>query len=107
MGNRTSNSTSHSPQYGKIVLVLHSHLPYYRHHGMWPFGEENLYECMAETYIPLLDALLELQAEGIRANITIGVTPILCEQLADPHVAALRELKSAELRARAAKLLDR
>lgn len=71
---------------GSLLIVLHSHLPYYRKHGMWPFGEENLYECMAETYIPLLNAIRELQAEGIKANITLGLTPILCEQLADPDL---------------------
>ena len=29
---------------GQFVFMLHSHLPYYRKAGMWPFGEENLYE---------------------------------------------------------------
>lgn len=72
--------------YGSFVLMLHSHLPYYRKAGMWPFGEENLYECMAETYLPLLNALSELLDEGIKAGITIGLTPILVEQLADPYL---------------------
>lgn len=71
--------------FGSFVFMLHSHLPYYRKHGMWPFGEENLYECMAETYMPLLNALFELKAEGIQANLTVGITPILAEQLADKH----------------------
>jgi 1,4-alpha-glucan branching enzyme len=66
--------------------MLHSHLPYYRKAGMWPFGEENLYECMAETYLPLLNALTELKEQGIRANLTLGVTPILAEQLYDEHL---------------------
>lgn len=70
-------------KFGSFVLMLHSHLPYYRKHGMWPFGEENLYECMAETYMPLITALNELKEEGVRASITIGITPILAEQLAD------------------------
>lgn len=70
---------------GTFALVLHSHLPYYRKAGMWPFGEENLYEAIAETYLPLLDALNELLAEGIPAKISLGLTPILLEQLADPH----------------------
>ena len=26
---------------GQFVFMLHSHLPYYRKAGMWPFGEEN------------------------------------------------------------------
>lgn len=53
---------------------------------MWPFGEENVYECMAETYIPLLNAIADLWDEGIAAKLTIGITPILAEQLADPHM---------------------
>ncbi len=71
---------------GSFVLMLHSHLPFYRKAGMWPFGEENVYECMAETYIPLLNIIDELWNEGIRANLTIGITPILVEQLADRHI---------------------
>jgi 1,4-alpha-glucan branching enzyme len=66
--------------------MLHSHLPFYRKAGMWPFGEENLYDCMAETYLPLLNALNELREEGIQAKITVGITPILAEQLADEHL---------------------
>ncbi len=73
-------------QYGSFVLMLHSHLPFYRKAGMWPFGEENLYDCMVETYIPLLNALNELKEEGIQAHITVGITPILAEQLADEHL---------------------
>lgn len=71
---------------GQFVFMLHSHLPYYRKAGMWPFGEENLYECMAETYIPLLSAIAELWDEGIKAKLTIGITPILAEQLNDDHL---------------------
>ncbi|MEB3328691.1 MAG: 1,4-alpha-glucan branching protein domain-containing protein [Candidatus Sericytochromatia bacterium] len=71
---------------GTFSLVLHSHLPYYRKAGMWPFGEENLYEAMAETYLPLLVAIDELLAEGVQAKLTIGVTPVLAEQLADEHL---------------------
>ena len=71
---------------GSFVFVLHSHLPYYRKAGLWPFGEENLYECMAETYIPLLDVIHELHEEGIQAKLTVGITPILAEQLADEYL---------------------
>ncbi len=73
-------------KYGSFVLMLHSHLPFYRKAGMWPFGEENLYDCMVETYIPLLNALYELREEGVKAQITVGLTPILTEQLADEHL---------------------
>lgn len=71
---------------GSFALVLHSHLPYYRKAGMWPFGEENLYEAIAETYLPLLNAFNELRDEGVAAKVTIGITPVLAEQLADEHL---------------------
>jgi 1,4-alpha-glucan branching enzyme len=53
---------------------------------MWPFGEENLYEAIAETYLPLLNAIDELREEGIAAKLTVGITPVLAEQLADEHL---------------------
>lgn len=55
---------------------------------MWPFGEESVYECMAESYIPLLNAIDDLYKEGIQAKLTIGLTPILAEQLNDPDLHA-------------------
>jgi len=71
---------------GAITFVLHSHIPYVRRAGRWPHGEEILYEAMAETYIPLLNALFELKDEGIEPRLTLGLTPILLEQLADKDV---------------------
>lgn len=71
---------------GSFVFMLHSHLPWYRKAGMWPFGEESVYECLAETYIPLLNAVADLYDEGLPAKLTIGLTPILQEQLADEHL---------------------
>ncbi len=71
---------------GSFVFMLHSHLPWYRKAGMWPFGEESVYECLAETYIPLLNAVSDLYDEGLPAKLTIGLTPILQEQLADEHL---------------------
>ncbi len=71
---------------GYLTFVLHSHMPYVRQAGRWPFGEEMLHEAMAETYLPLLNALYDLRAEGIPYRLTVGITPILAEQLADPEV---------------------
>lgn len=71
---------------GGFTFVLHTHMPFYRGAGMWPHGEENLHEVMAETYIPLLQALTDLYEAGITAKITLGITPVLLEQLADPLV---------------------
>jgi len=53
-------------------------------HGVWPHGADWLNECCAETYIPLLNVCFQLVSEGISPKITIGLTPVLCEQLADP-----------------------
>jgi len=73
---------------GAFTFVLHSHLPYCRSAGRWPHGEEWLHEAASETYIPLLDALYELKQEGFSFRLTISLTPILVEQLADPLVIA-------------------
>lgn len=54
--------------------------------GRWPHGEEWIHEAAAETYIPLLNALNELKEEGIDFHLTIGLTPILVEQLSDADV---------------------
>ena len=69
---------------GHLAIVLHSHLPYVLTHGVWPHGADWLNECCAETYIPMLDVCNRLVSEGISPKFTIGLTPVLCEQLADP-----------------------
>ncbi len=71
---------------GAFTFVLHSHLPYARLAGRWPHGEEWIHEAASETYIPLLNALYDLKAEGIQFKLTLGLTPVLCEQLADADV---------------------
>ncbi|GAG01551.1 unnamed protein product, partial [marine sediment metagenome] len=71
---------------GAFTFVLHSHLPYCRKAGRWPHGEEWLHEAISETYVPLLNALHDLRDEGIAFGLTISLTPVLAEQLADPDV---------------------
>jgi 1,4-alpha-glucan branching enzyme len=71
---------------GAFTFVLHSHLPYARLAGRWPHGEEWIHEAATETYIPLLQMLNDLQADGVAYRITIGITPVLAEQLADADV---------------------
>jgi 1,4-alpha-glucan branching enzyme len=71
---------------GAFTFVLHSHLPYARLAGRWPHGEEWIHEAASETYVPLLQALYDLKEGGIAFKLTIGITPILGEQLADPTV---------------------
>jgi 1,4-alpha-glucan branching enzyme len=71
---------------GAFTFVLHSHLPYARQAGMWPHGEEWIHEAIAETYVPLLNALYDLRDEGVQFRSTIEITPILAEQLSDPLI---------------------
>ncbi len=73
-------------KHGIFTLVLHSHIPYCRKSGVWPAGEEWLFEAMNETYIPLLRVLRQLMLDGIRPRLVIGVVPILAEQLADRYL---------------------
>jgi 1,4-alpha-glucan branching enzyme len=67
-----------------FVLTLHGHLPYVLHHGRWPHGSVWLSEGALDSYLPLIEALQQLERERIRAPITLGVTPILANQLAHP-----------------------
>ncbi len=68
---------------GYLSVVLHSHLPYVLSHGRWPHGTDWLCEAAAETYLPLLRIMHELIAEGYRPKLTMGLSPVLCEQLSD------------------------
>jgi 1,4-alpha-glucan branching enzyme len=63
-----------TPPRGALSIVLHSHMPYVEGFDTWPFGEEWLWEAVATVYLPLLDVL-----DG--APVTVGLTPVLCDQL--------------------------
>jgi len=75
--------TTGSPQAacGAFTFVLHGHLPYVLAHGTWPHGSDMLFECTAESYIPILRVLERLVGEGISPKVTLGITPVLAEQL--------------------------
>ena len=53
-------------------------MPYVEGYGSWPFGEEWLWEAMATSYLPLLDVL------DAAPELTLSLTPVLCDQLAAP-----------------------
>ena len=79
---------------GALALVLHTHMPYVEGFDTWPFGEEWLWEAVAGVYLPLLDVL-----EG--APVTVGLTPVLCDQLetmrgdaGDRYLRFLREIRA-------------
>jgi 1,4-alpha-glucan branching enzyme len=60
-------------------------MPYVEGFGTWPFGEEWLLEAIASCYLPLID-LLERAGERQGAVATVGITPVLADQLALPEV---------------------
>jgi hypothetical protein len=82
-----------SPRRGALALVLHTHMPYVEGFDRWPFGEEWLWEAVATVYLPLLELL-----DG--APVTLGLTPVLCDQLeamrgdaGDRYLRFLREIR--------------
>ena len=73
---------------GFLAFTLHAHLPWVVHHGTWPHGMEWLHEAAAETYLPLLRMLTNLERDGIPANLNISLSPVLLEQLSHPTFQA-------------------
>lgn len=69
---------------GNYVLILHTHLPWVLHHGVAPHGVDWLNEAVAECYIPLLNVFNDLNDNGIKPNVTLDISPVLCEQLEHP-----------------------
>ncbi len=63
-----------APGLGALALVLHGHMPYVTGFGTWPFGEEWLWEAIATVYVPLFETI-----DG--RPVTLGLTPVLCDQL--------------------------
>jgi 1,4-alpha-glucan branching enzyme len=83
---------------GELAIVLHTHMPYMEGggdwpvaldaylgapagFGTWPFGEELLFEAVASCYVPLLGVL---NRTGPPAQVTLSLTPVLCDQLTHP-----------------------
>ena len=69
-------------------------MPYVEGFGTWPFGEEWLWEAVACVYLPLLDLL-----DGV--PVTVGMTPVLCDQLeamrgepGERYMRFLREIRA-------------
>ncbi|MHB8512330.1 MAG: 1,4-alpha-glucan branching protein domain-containing protein [Actinomycetota bacterium] len=70
----------------KFAFVLHTHLPYVRHNGTWPCGEDFYHQAATESYLPLIAMLQRLEAAGLRNVLTLGITPVLAEQMRDAHM---------------------
>jgi 1,4-alpha-glucan branching enzyme len=71
-----------------FVLTLHGHLPYVLQHGRWPHGSVWLCEAAFDSYLPLIEALQRLEREKIPTPITLGITPVLANQLSHPAFAS-------------------
>ena len=66
---------------GRLAIVLHSHMPYVEGHGVWPFGEQWLWEVVASSYMRVADV--------VRGSpVTVGVTPVLADQFESMRGAA-------------------
>ncbi|HEX6293294.1 MAG TPA: 1,4-alpha-glucan branching protein domain-containing protein [Herpetosiphonaceae bacterium] len=87
---------------GNVAIVLNAHFPYVRRAGRWPHGEESLHEVIAESYVPLLTMLHDLRSSGRSWPLTVSISPVLLEQLADPVIAKHFIVWLGNLRERAA-----
>ncbi len=87
--------------FGTVAIVLHSHIPYVLGHNQ--LEEEWLFEAVAESYLPLLYGFRRLILQDISPQVTLGLTPVLLEQLADPRFAS-RFVSYVERKAQAAGL---
>lgn len=90
---------------GYVALILHAHLPFVRHPEHERFLEESwLNEAITETYLPLLQVFRGWRRDGLRARITLTLSPTLCAMLQDPllrqryarHLDALVDLAHRE-----------
>lgn len=71
---------------GEVAFVFHTHLPYVRGHGVWPVGEEWVFQAWAESWLPVTDVLLRLAEDGHRDVLTLGVSPLVAHQVSDPRL---------------------
>ncbi len=92
---------------GAQCLVLHAHLPYIRHPEHQHFLEENwLFEALNETYLPLLQMLERLHAQGLQDCLALSLSPTLLNMLRDPllqqrylaHLETMQRLAEQEMR---------
>ncbi len=72
----------------ELALVLHTHLPWVAGHGRWPVGEEWLHQARTASWLRVTRVLERAGAAGMRDVLTLGVTPTVAWQVADPRLAA-------------------
>ena len=76
---------------GSFVFMLHSHLPFYRKAGIWPFGEENLYEAaktaIEKAYPDLLSTLRQKYPDLNETEVRVCL--MSCTDLSNTEIADL------------------
>ena len=91
---------------GYLSILLHAHLPFIRHPEHAEFLEERwLFEALSECYLPLIDALGRLEADGVPGRIALSISPALGAMLGDEllraryrrHLDRLLELAEREV----------
>ncbi|HEY4223480.1 MAG TPA: 1,4-alpha-glucan branching protein domain-containing protein [Myxococcota bacterium] len=81
-----------------LVIALHGHLPYINHPEHELFLEEDwLFEGLADCYLPILAMLDGWRSDGVKAQITLGLSPPLLSMMANHK---LRERAARYLEAR-------
>ena len=69
---------------GYLALVLNAHLPFVRQPDYPSFLEERwLFEAISESYLPLLRALRNLEADNVPYHLTLVLSPTLTAMLGD------------------------
>ncbi|MDY6795316.1 MAG: 1,4-alpha-glucan branching protein domain-containing protein [Actinomycetota bacterium] len=69
-----------------FAIFLHSHMPYVRHNGDWPCGEQWLLEAWAESYLPLWKTIEDITSGLLPGKLALTMTPVLAEQLRDEYL---------------------
>jgi 1,4-alpha-glucan branching enzyme len=88
----------------QLVLVLHAHLPWVRAERPWSSEERWLHEALWECYLPLLALIEGLGRDGVKAPLTLSLSPTLLAMWGDEllqrrfvdHLAALRRIVDAQ-----------
>jgi len=70
----------------KLMVVLHSHIPYVKDRGEWPYGHEWIYESLLKCYLPLMMMFEDEEMQKLSNVFTHCVSPILSQQLADEKI---------------------
>lgn len=91
---------------GRILFLLHAHLPFVRHPDYDRFFEENwFFEAVAETYLPLVQAMRRSVELGVPGTLNLSISPPLIEMLRDEcliekfskHLKLQQELAEKEI----------